>query len=256
MRKSLRIGIRIAELCALFIALIPAGLRLKFGFFLLLLESRNGTPETSLRQLFLISDRIDWIINERALAYGAGEHPKIRLTSYHNFFSAEIEPYDTVLDVGCGRGTIAAAIAAHCKTVKVIGIDRNKEAIRNAREKYDLENLYFFEFDATEVDVLPVVKVVILSNVLEHMRERVRFLRQLIEKLKPKKILIRVPLFERSWVIPMRAELGMSYFSDDDHFIEHTLDQFSDEMRESGLSIIYLQTLWGEIWAKCEPIGK
>ena len=41
--------------------------------------------------------------------------------------------------------------------------------------------------------------VVILSKVLEHQRDRVTFLKEIIKRVKPKKILIRVPCFERDW---------------------------------------------------------
>lgn len=204
----------------------------------------------------MVSDRLDWIINERAVAYGGGEHPKITLTRYDSFFSREIDPHDTVLDIGCSRGIISSTIASKFSTTTVIGIDRNHDAIKSARERNNLPNLRFFVGDATNIESLPEVTVVILSNVLEHIKDRITFLKQLIYKVKPKKILLRVPLFERSWTVPMRAQLRISYFSDDDHYVEHTLDQFSKEMENSGLSIIYLQTLWGEIWARCEPIEK
>ena len=36
--------------------------------------------------IFLIKDSLDWVINERALKYGQGIHPKHKLTNYHHFF--------------------------------------------------------------------------------------------------------------------------------------------------------------------------
>ena len=42
------------------------------------------------------------------------------------------------------------------------------------------------------------------------------FIRKIIKNSKCNKILIRVPLFERSWEIPMK-ELGINYYSDNDH---------------------------------------
>ena len=58
-------------------------------------------------------------------------------------------------------------------------------------------------------------------------------------------------MFERSWEIPMRKELGVNYYSDNDHKIEHTLIQFKKEMAESNLQIKTMHTIWGEIWAVC-----
>jgi hypothetical protein len=68
--------------------------------------------------------------------------------------------------------------------------------------------------------------------------------------------LIRVPSYERDWQVPLRKELGINYFSDDDHKIEHTVIEFENEMMFSDLEIIKLSTQWGEIWAICKPIVK
>ena len=62
-------------------------------------------------------------------------------------------------------------------------------------------------------------------------------------------MLMRVPLFERDWQMPLRKELGVNYFSDNDHKIEHTLNEFKNEIMDAGLFINNINTLWGEIWA-------
>ena len=67
-----------------------------------------------------------------------------------------------------------------------------------------------------------------------------------------KTFLIRVPYFKRDWQIAFRKELGIYYFSDLDHKIEHTIDELKYELSEANLSICEIITIWGEIWAKCE----
>jgi hypothetical protein len=62
-------------------------------------------------------------------------------------------------------------------------------------------------------------------------------------------------LFERDWKLPMRQELGIGYFSDAEHFIEHRLDELRDEVRAAGLKPVEIITLWGEIWTECQPIA-
>ena len=96
------------------------------------------------------------------------------------------------------------------------------------------------------------LEVVVLSNVLEHIKNRTSFIKKITNNSKCHKILIRVPLFERSWEIPMRKELGINYYSDNDHKIEHTLNQFKKEMAVSKVQIDKLHTIWGEIWAVCK----
>ena len=66
-----------------------------------------------------------------------------------------------------------------------------------------------------------------------------------------KYFLIRVPRFERDWQIPLMRELGIDYFSDIDHKIEHSILEFKKEMKDSKLIIKEMKTLWGEIWVSC-----
>ena len=61
--------------------------------------------------------------------------------------------------------------------------------------------------------------IIILSNVLEHINNRISFLK-IINNSKCRKILLG-PLFERNWEIAFRKELNTYYFSDNDT-TEHT----------------------------------
>ena len=94
--------------------------------------------------------------------------------------------------------------------------------------------------------------VIVLSNILEHVDDRVGLLRELVRRNSPGRLLIRVPLFERHWHLPLRRELGVEYFSDPTHRIEYTVAEFEAEVSAAGLVIVGRQTLWGEIWAHCE----
>ena len=94
--------------------------------------------------------------------------------------------------------------------------------------------------------------VVIMSNVLEHMKNRKNILSFIKEKIQPKKLLIRVPLYERDWMVPFMDELNIDYFLDDDHEIEHKILEFTEEMEIAGFNVNKIHTIWGEIWAVCE----
>ena len=102
--------LKLANFLAFFWRLIPEFIRLKlfFGFFIL--ESR-GDGKKGLKKLFLIKDKLNLVINERALYYGKGIHPKHSLTKYHDFFIENILNGENVLDIGCGYGAVATSVA-------------------------------------------------------------------------------------------------------------------------------------------------
>ncbi len=94
---------------------------------------------------------------------------------------------------------------------------------------------------------------VILSNVLEHLPNRSQFLREMVERLRPSRILLRVPVFERDWRVPLKQELGIDYRLDPTHLAEYTLESFAAEMADAGLDVIHQEARWGEIWAEAVP---
>ncbi len=231
--------------------LLPGRLRENFFFGLFVLESRQSNPAAGLRRLFALQDRLSMVINERAMAYGRGEHPKHRLTRYHDFFIDRVAENARVLDIGCGYGAVARSIARARPAAKVLGVDLDAPRLNQARAANNPPNLSFIEADVCRNLPDGGFDVVVISNVLEHIDDRVPFLRTLLVTAQPSCVLVRVPLFERDWQMPLRQELQVGYFSDPDHKIEHRLDQFQREIAEAGLKIVELSTLWGEIWAEC-----
>jgi 2-polyprenyl-3-methyl-5-hydroxy-6-metoxy-1,4-benzoquinol methylase len=246
-----RIALALAALLSWAYRLIPAGGRRRLVMGLAVLESRIGPPDQSLRRLYDIEDKLELVINERAMVLGAGEHPKHRLTDYHGFFAEQVSNGDRVLDIGCGYGAVARSIARHVPEAAVTGVDIEPLNVAQARSADNPSNLTFVEGDATEAFPEGAWDVVVLSNVLEHIDDRVGFLTRIRERLSPGSLLIRVPHFERSWHMPMRKEVGANFLSDPDHRIEHTRAAFQDEVTRAGFEIIELRTPWGEIWARC-----
>jgi ubiquinone/menaquinone biosynthesis C-methylase UbiE len=247
----------IVLLCASIIAwpfkIVPKNWRKNILFSFLIIESRVSRPKHALKNLLLLKDKLDLLINERALVYDDGEHPKHRLMKYHDFFISNIPDGSRVLDIGCGYGAVARSIAKNVKNVMVTGIENNKERFEQAELGNKLENLNFIYGDALKLESNEDWDVVVMSNVLEHIDNRIDFLKKIIALMVPELILIRVPLFERTWEVPMRKELNINYYSDSTHFIEHTITEFEQEITNSGLKIDNVQYIWGEIWAKCVP---
>ncbi len=248
MRKIIK---ALANIFGLFWMIIPLSLSNFLIKFILVVSTRWVLPKTALVALLRTRDAVDLLINERAMVYGNGEHPKHRLTQYHEFFVQNIENGQKVLDIGCGYGAVARSIAAAHPNSKVLGLDYCEDSIRQADSTKNPKNLSFILSDVH--DGLPTGDwdVVVLSNVLEHIVDRIALLNSLTRSLPNCKFLIRVPLFERDWQMALRKELNVDFRSDPDHKIEHSLSEFENEINCSGLSVCEFKTLWGEIWSVC-----
>lgn len=175
----------------------------------------------------------------------AGLHPKHRLLNYHQFFIDNVRPGDSILDIGCGNGALVFDISRHVKNV--VAIDKNIESIKVANKRYPAANITYLIGDVTKD--LPGRKfdTVILSNVLEHIKNRVEFLNE-IKKIAPR-ILIRVPMFDRDWITLYKKELNLEYRLDPGHHIEYTLQSLNEELRQCKIRILKYSIQFGEIWA-------
>lgn len=211
-------------------------------------------PRNALIELLEIERVVSGQIDLAALEYGNGVHVKHRLMRYHDFFVDRIAAGESVLDVGCGYGAVASSIARRSQA-RVTAIDLSEANIARARAAFAGPGLEFVVGRAPD-DLEPRHHdVIVLSNVLEHIERRQEFLRALIAKASAARLLIRVPMLDREWRVPLRQELGLFHFSDPTHCIEYTRDTFEREMRDAGLVIRHLQVNWGEIWAEVAPAG-
>jgi hypothetical protein len=74
-----------------------------------------------------------------------------------------------------------------------------------------------------------------------------------VQRTGAQRVLVRVPLFERDWRVPLKRELGVEFRLDPTHRIEYTHEEFDGEMAAAGLVVEERQVRWGEIWAVCRP---
>ncbi len=210
------------------------------------------SSHAAMRALLEIDDDLTLIINQVAMRYDDGVHAKHRLMKYHDFFVERVCSHESVLDLGCGYGAVAYSIALRSGAT-VTGIDLNKDNIALARKRFQHASLTFIEGNALRDLPGESFDVIVMSNLLEHIERRIEFLLETQQRLNPRRWLIRVPMFNGDWRVPLRKELGMHYFSDGTHCTESTRESFEEEIRIAGLSITYLQINWGEIWAEVRP---
>lgn len=180
-----------------------------------------------------------------AIKAEGGLHPKHRLMDYHKFFVENVDPEETVLDIGCGNGALSYDLSKKAK--KVIGVDLNEKNIKLAKEKYLSQNIEYIIGDVTKNLPNERFDAIVLSNILEHIEDRVEFL-QKIKKLAPK-ILIRVPMINRDWITLYKKELGVEWRLDPTHYTEYTLKSLKEELQKAGLKIDKFSIQFGEIWA-------
>jgi len=104
--------------------------------------------------------------------------------------AANLNKKDVVFDCYCGVGTISTYLADSC--LKVIGIDNNKDSIRNAISNAKLNNQNNMEFIVGDVE-LTVRKLVkdykADCMIVDPPREGLKQFLKLIEEVKPKKII-------------------------------------------------------------------
>lgn len=222
----------------------------RYYFSLVHIAARTRKPEDSLIFLLELERDLFVLTGTEACRYGDGVHPKHWHTGYHDFFVQRLRPEERVLDIGCGYGALAYDMAE--TGALVTGIDMNEKNISVANERFVHDNLTFIVGDVNKDIPNDRVDTVVMSNVLEHLDNRVEFLKGVQQKLTPDRWLIRVPMFERDWRVPLMEELNVDYRLDDTHFIEYRKEEFLNELKAAGLRPSNLEYIWGEIWCEAQ----
>ena len=217
-------------------------------------RTKSSQPDEALCLLFCLDHRLYLLQGQLAVAYDGGIHTKHRHMRYHDFFIGRIHAGERVLDIGCGMGALTYDVAEKAGAY-VVGMDLSRDNIAQARDQYAHPRAEYRIGDALQELPDGPFDAVILSNVLEHLRERPAFLRRVQEVARPSRFLIRVPLFERDWRVPLKRELGVEWRLDRTHETEYTLGSFAEEMAAAGLRIAHQEVRWGEIWAEAVPDG-
>lgn len=203
----------------------------------------------ALRRLLEVHGDAWFAMDRGAIDYDGGIHPKHRLTGYHDFFVDRIRTGERVLDVGCGKGEVSYDVAERTGAT-VVGIDVSSWALDIARTRHAHERIEYLQADALDYTPAEPVDVAILSNVLEHIAPRHELLSSLREQAGARRLLIRVPQLDRDWIVPLRRELGLPYFSDATHELEYDPELLRRELEDAGWTMGEPMLVWGEIWVE------
>jgi len=231
---------------------LPVRFTESFVLRLVSLRVASLSPDQALRFLFGLDATLCTLEVKKAIEYEGGMHTKHRHTRYHDFIVSRIRPDEWVLDIGCRIGAVAYDVAERADA-PVVGIDLDPDKIVEARQRYAHPRVECRYGDALEELPDRSFDVVILSNFLEHFSERPAFLRRVQKAVHPSCFIVRVPLLERDWRVPLKRELSVEWRLDPSHETEYTLESFSQETVAAGLRISHLEIRWGEIWAELLP---
>lgn len=236
------------KIITLFLLLVPLNMISKVFQKIIYIKLEKTDPKYALKKLLELDNFIYLLTGIYSLSYGKGIHVKKRLTKYVDYFTAHAKKIGgPCLDIGCGDGELAMSIAK--QKIKITGIELSLEQIKKAREKNSYKNLNFIHGDVLNFSPKDLkFKTIILSNVLEHIKDRVVFLKKIKKQFSAKYFLIRVPVFDRDWRVPLKKELKIDHRLDSTHFIEYTDQILLDELRQSKIKVLNFKRIWGEIW--------
>ncbi|RJP55276.1 MAG: class I SAM-dependent methyltransferase [Anaerolineaceae bacterium] len=233
--------------------LFPRSLR-RFIVKSMIGAEQSADPREATKWLLGIYDFINYEIDSQCKRWGDGVHIKHEvMDGIHSFFYERIEKGDNVLDLGCGYGALAHAIAVNADA-RVLAIDFDAGQIEFGKKRFNHPNIQFAVGDVfKDIPKGGTFDTIVLSSVLEHLKSRPEFLKDLTARFKPKKFLIRVPTFERHLQAALKKELGLFPYTDDTHELEYSKDIFYEEMKQAGLEVKYFEIRWADIWAECIP---
>lgn len=239
----------VTTLLRLWDVIVPTRINRRLIIFTMKSHASYLPPDESLRYLFELQGAVYHATQQQASVYYEGDPYKYRLMNYQQFFVDRITRDDYVLDIGSGLGKLAYEIATQTDA-KVVGIDTKESWFRIAQSQFSHPNIEYVLGDATAYIPQKSFSVIVMSNVLEHLPERPAFLQKVQQQTGAKRFLIRVPMFDRDWRVPLMKEVGADWRLDTDHETEYTVQSFTTEMQEAGLEIIYIEVRWGEIYAE------
>jgi SAM-dependent methyltransferase len=165
-------------------------------------------------------------------------HPKHLVEQpWHDWYVPYLSSSDRVLDVGTSNGAHLLQAAPHCRSI--FGVDYDvvqlRIAARAIRER-GVGNARIFAWDLTQP--LPFADrtfdTILFLDVIEHLEPRVVVLRELHRLLTDGgQLLVSAPNSQTRWRAALRRA-GLFAYSDPDHKVEYSADEFVAELRAGG----------------------
>ena len=165
-------------------------------------------------------------------------HPKHLVEQpWHDWYLPYLDRGDFVLDVGCSNGAHLVRAATACRSIVGFDYDLSQLAIAGqAIAAQGLAHARVLAWDITRPFPFPdcTFEKVLFLDVIEHLLARLGVLREIHRVLKDGgRLLVSGPNRESSWRRTLRTA-GLFAYSDPDHKIEYTREEFLAELCEAG----------------------
>jgi SAM-dependent methyltransferase len=135
-------------------------------------------------------------------------------------------PENLVIDVGCGTGANLAAVAQQRRGV---GIDTSPEAVALARQRFAHVEFRLGDALVDLADVLPAARLVLLTDVLEHVRDDFALFSGLLAALSPGAwFIVTVPADPALWSAHDESHL---------HYRRYTRERFQRIWRDLAVDV-------------------
>jgi SAM-dependent methyltransferase len=165
-------------------------------------------------------------------------HPKHLIEApWHDWYLPHLRPQDVVLDVGCANGAHTLQAAGRARRVVGMDYDVSQLAVASAEaRRRGIGNVALFAWDLTRAFPFPpaTFDAALFLDVIEHLHPRRDVLAEILRVLRPGgRLLVSGPNRDTRWRQRLR-EAGLFSYSDADHKIEYTVDEFRAELRAGG----------------------
>lgn len=150
------------------------------------------------------------------IRYGKDSRSYLGHTFRYYLAKGFLEPTDVVIDASCGVGYGSRILGSACK--KVYGYDIDERALKIAREKYALDNTFFYCKDLETIEEFPACDVFVSFETIEHISNA--------ERLAPivKASAVRLIVMSTPWKDTKSPHHKVPFFTE-----RQLLDMFTDD---------------------------